>query len=166
MKRARAVYEAIGKMELVIVATFISLITLLVFVSALARFVGHPLNWAVDLSLLLFAWVVFLGADVALRHDDFIRVDLLINRFPMKVQKFLYYLYNIMAIGFFSLIVAFGFPLAIENAKRLFQTLGISYSWATISAPIGSILLILTIIVRLIDRWDEKEIVVVGREAI
>jgi C4-dicarboxylate transporter, DctQ subunit len=160
-------YEALGKVEEAVVVVFISFITFLIFVSAMTRTFGYPLNWAVDLSLLMFAWVVFLGADVALRHADFIRFDLVIKRLPQVVQKVLYYLYNLMAIGFFGLIIYYGFPLAFDNAKRLFQTLGVSYLWATLSAPVGSILLIITIIVKLVDNWGRKEVAVVeGSEAI
>jgi TRAP-type C4-dicarboxylate transport system permease small subunit len=148
------------------VSTFIAVITFLVFISAAARSARHPLNWAQDVSLLLFAWVVFLGADLALRKADFVRVDMLVGRFPEKVQKVLYYFMYLLAIGFLAILVIYGFPLSISNAKRLFQTLGISYSWATVSVPVGSILLIITIVLKLITRWKEKKIAVQGKEAI
>ncbi len=163
----RKAYEGLGKVEEAIVVVFITFITFLIFISALTRTFGYPVNWATDLSLLMFAWVVFLGADVALRHADFIRFDLLIKKMPQVVQNVLYYVFNLMAIGFFGLIVFYGFPLAFDNAKRLFQTLGVSYLWATLSAPVGSILLILTILTKLIDNWGRKEVMVKsGSEAI
>ncbi|MCL2018877.1 MAG: TRAP transporter small permease [Oscillospiraceae bacterium] len=154
-------YRLFCKAEEIIVSLFIVAITLLVFSSAILRTINHPINWAQDLSLLLFAWVVFLSGDVALRRADFLRVDMLARKFPLKMQEFLYWLWYIIAIGFLGILVVYGIPLAIENAKRPFQTLGLSYSWATMSVPVGSALMIVTIIIKLVMRHkgqksDEK----------
>ena len=166
MNGLKKFYALYCKAEEFIVASFIVIVTALVFLSAVARTIKHPINWAQDVSLLLFAWVVFLGADVALRRSDFVRVDMLIGRFSAKVQKFFYYLWYICAIAFLGLLVRYGIPLSLDNSKRLFQTLGISYSWATISVPVGSLLLIITIVIKLVSRWNEKEITVDAKEAI
>jgi TRAP-type C4-dicarboxylate transport system permease small subunit len=115
------------------------------------------LNWAPDIALLLLAWVVFLGADIALRRSDFIRVDILVRRFSVKVQKFLYYLYYVAIIMFLGLLVRFGIPLAIDNYRRTFQALEISYAWATISAPVGAFFMIITIILKLVKKWNVSD---------
>ena len=166
MKTIAAIYHGFCKVEETIVAVFVAAITFLVFVSALARGIGHPLNWATDTSLLLLSWVIFLGADSALRRSDFIRVDMLMMRFSLKVQKLLYYLFYVIAILFLLVLVRYGVPLALENTKRNFQGMEISYSWATISVPIGAFLMIITIVLKLIRRRKEKEILSEGKEAI
>ena len=166
MKILGAIYRVFCKVEETIVAVFVAVITFLIFISALARGAGHPINWAPDTSLLLLSWVVFLGADTALRRADFIRVDMLLLRFPLKLQKFLYYFYYIAVILFLLLLIRFGIPLSLANTKRNFQGMEISYSWATISAPVGAALMILTIILKLRRRWKEKVIKSEGREAI
>jgi TRAP-type C4-dicarboxylate transport system permease small subunit len=166
MGTLKTFYRAVCKVEEFLVAFFVAVITFLVFISAVARTVKHPLNWAQDVSLLLFAWVVFLGADLALRHADFVRVDMLVMRFPQKVQKILYYFMYAVAIVFLGVLIVYGIPLSIDNSKRLFQTLGISYSWATISVPAGSVFLIITIVLKLIGHWKDKTITVAAKEAI
>ncbi|GHV21475.1 C4-dicarboxylate ABC transporter [Spirochaetia bacterium] len=166
MKALKAFYKIFCKVEEILVSAFIAFITFLVFASAVARTVKHPINWAQDISLLLFAWVVFFAADVALRRADFVRVDMLVTRFPAKVQKILYYIMYGISIVFLGVLVRFGIPLSMDNSKRLFQTLGISYSWATISVPIGAILLTITIVLKLIAHRKEEKIVVQAKEAI
>jgi TRAP-type C4-dicarboxylate transport system permease small subunit len=166
MKIIKTLYGHFCRLEEMLVSLFIAVITFLVFISAIARGLKHPLNWATDVSMLLFAWVVFLGADAALRKADFVRVDMLVIRLPLKVQKFLYYFMYVLSIGFLFVLVRFGIPLAIENSKRLFQTLGISYSWAAISAPVGAVLMIITIIIKLVSHWKDKAITVESKEAI
>jgi C4-dicarboxylate transporter, DctQ subunit len=166
MKIFGAIYRGFCKVEETIVAVFVATITFLIFISAVARSFGHPINWAPDTSLLLLSWVVFLGADTALRRADFIRVDMLLLRFPLKLQKFLYYFYYVLVILFLLLLIRFGVPLSLANTKRNFQGMQISYSWATISAPVGAMLMILTIILKLINRWKDREIKSEGKEAI
>lgn len=131
--------------------TLLCTISGLVFVSAVARTIRKPLNWAQDVSLLLFAWLVFLGADSVLRKQDFISVEMLVKIFPKKVRTFLYYFWYGVALVFLGVLVRYGIPLCLLNAKRLFQTLGISYSWATASVPVGSIFLIITIVIKLVQ---------------
>jgi TRAP-type C4-dicarboxylate transport system permease small subunit len=166
MKLLKTLYKGLCRVEEFLVSLFIVILTFLVFLSALARSIKHPINWAQDISLLLFAWVVFLGADLALQKADFLRVDMLMRLFPRKIQKFLYYFFYVVVIGFLGLLVWHGIALSLSNAKRLFQTLEISYSWATISVPVGSILLGITIIIRLVKYRKNAVITVNGKEAI
>ena len=165
MKVIANIYKWFCLIEETVVASFVAIITFLIFISAIARGLSYPLNWAPDTSLLLLAWVVFLGADIALRRADFIRVDIFLRKFPVKVKKFLYYLYYVLIIMFLAMIVRYGIPLAIENSRRNFQALEISYSWATISAPVGSICMIITIILKLVKKWNVRDPQSEGKEA-
>ncbi len=126
-------------------------ITVLVFLSAVARTVGHPLNWAVDISLLLFAWQVFIGGDIAVRNTNLIGVEILADKFPPRVQKILKISFFILIIMFLSVLVYFGVPLLLQNWKRLFQVLPISYSWCTLSVPVGALLMIISSGIRLFE---------------
>lgn len=153
----RKVYDTFCRIEEIIAGSFIVIVTSLVFLSAVARTIKHPINWAQDVSLLLFAWTVFLGADVALRDSSFVNVDMFITRLPQKIQTVLFYLWNTFIMGFLILLVRFGIPLSLENSKRLFQTLGISYSWASISVPIGSLFMVLTIFLKMLAHRKKLE---------
>ena len=153
MDAVKKFYRFFCMAEEAAVALCIVVITLLVFISAIMRTINHPINWAQDFSLLLFAWLVFLGADIALRRSDFLRVDILFNRLPYKLQDMLYYTWYILALLFLCILVRYGVFLAIENTKRTFGAMTISYSWATISVPIGSALMIVTIIIKLVSRF-------------
>jgi TRAP-type C4-dicarboxylate transport system permease small subunit len=144
-------YTIFCKLKDITAMIFLCAISGLVFISAIARTLKRPLNWAPDVSLLLFAWLVFLGADAVLRKQDFISVEILVKVFPQKVRTFLYYLWYGLALVFLGILVRYGIPLCIQNAKRLFQTLGISYSWATASVPVGSVFLIITIVIKLVQ---------------
>ena len=80
-------YTFICRAEEFLTSFALCAITFLVFVSAIGRFVGYPINWAIDISLLLFAWGAFLGADIGIRKDRVINVDFLTSKMPLPVQK-------------------------------------------------------------------------------
>lgn len=166
MRSVKKAYQLFCRLEQGFVAVLIVAITVLIFGSAVARTLGHPLNITIDLALLMFAWVVFIGADVSLKQADFLRVEIVLKTFPLKLQKLLYYVFSAAAIVVLALIVYLGVPLAMSNAARLFQTLGISYAWATISAPVGCALMILTIVLKMIKHRGDTEITLVQSEAI
>ncbi|TYP58813.1 TRAP-type C4-dicarboxylate transport system permease small subunit [Thermosediminibacter litoriperuensis] len=126
------------------VQVFLCAVVFLVFSSAICRTLKFPINWAIDLSLLLFAWTVFLGADMALRNTDLVNVDMIIKQLSPGARKGLYILWQIVILAFLASLVLYGIPLSLESSKRLFQTLGISYSWATISVPVGSFLMMIS----------------------
>lgn len=63
------------------------LVIILVFISAVLRGVGYPLNWTVDLAQMLFAWTIFLGADIALRDNNLVKIDFIISLLSSKWKK-------------------------------------------------------------------------------
>jgi C4-dicarboxylate transporter, DctQ subunit len=142
-------YGYFCKLEETLVKSFLVAITFLVFISAIFRTMKYPLNWAVDLSMLLFAWVVFLGANMALRNTELVNVDLFINKFSQKIRKSIYIFWNVIIILFLIFLIWHGIPLALESTNRQFQTLGISYSWATISVPVGAALMIISTCIKI-----------------
>ncbi|OUM99472.1 MAG: ABC transporter substrate-binding protein [Paenibacillaceae bacterium ZCTH02-B3] len=152
----KKMYAIFCKLEETLVKACVCAVALLVFLSAVFRTFKHPINWAVDLSLLLFAWAVFLGADMALRNTDLVKVDMIVNWMPAKARKILQLVWNLLIMAFLAMVVWYGVHLALDNTKRLFQTLGISYSWATFSVPIGSAFMLVTMILKTVALWKRE----------
>ena len=149
-------YGFFCKAEEIVVAALTFAIMVLVFSGAVMRTIGNPINWAVDLSLLLFAWLIFLGADVAIRTTDLVSIDLVIKRFPGIVQDIVFVGGTILALIFLYVLMRYGVPLAIENYERPFHSLGISFSYATIAAPVGSFLISISLIIRLVGKFKSR----------
>ena len=135
----------IHKTEEVLAQVFLAMTTLAVFAGGLGRFLGYPLGWSMDLATFCFAWAVFLSADVALRQERHVSVELLARRLPPKGQLGLK-LVNLGLIALFLLaLLVYGLELAYSTRFRTFQGIpGLSYTWVTLSVPVGSLLLLLT----------------------
>jgi TRAP-type C4-dicarboxylate transport system permease small subunit len=138
-------FRALGLVELRFAQVCIVLMTLLVLTSAIARTAGEPLSWTVDLATFTFAWAVFVGADVAWRRDRMVSIDLLVDRFPERVQGVVRLLNYALIAAFLVALVVTGLRLSYTAYDRSFSGLPwLSYTWVTIAVPVGSLLMLYT----------------------
>ena len=148
----KKIYQKFCRFEEQLALVLLAGLTLLVFISALMRTFKHPLNWAQDVALVAFAWLIFIGGDVAVRGTGLIGVDLLVNKFPKSVQKWLDVFYKILIIAFLCVLVFYGSRMVSQGWSRKITALGISYGWVTMAVPVGSFLMIISTIISLIKR--------------
>ena len=153
----KKVYESFVKAEEAIACLLLAGIVVLMFLSAVLRKAGLPINWAGDTSLLLFTWSCFLGADLAVREKSLVNVDMLLKRFPVKVQKAIRIACQIASIALLVSFMIFGVPLCIESAARKFSNMNLSYSWATSSVPVGSALIIITSVLNIFKMFRSED---------
>lgn len=132
------------KVEEILAAGLLCLISVLVFGSAIARTIGVPINWAQDIALLAFAWLTFLGADVVAKSGRLINIDMLTNKLPKIIQKLLGIVFDMMILLFLFILIVYGFLLVSQSWSRMFNTLKLSYAWCTLSVPVGALLLFTT----------------------
>ncbi len=148
----KKVYNAYCKAEEFLFSFLFSAMVALVFSSAIARGIGKPLAWSLDVAQLLLCWTSLVGADVAFRHDKFIGLDLFTRKMPVKVQKVLEIVVLVLMQVAFCIFIYYGVMLSIKSWKRSFQTLPISYSFITIALPVMSTLMTLTNILKIINK--------------
>jgi TRAP-type transport system small permease protein len=148
----RQAYRLLGVVETVVAGGFLVLMVGLIFGGGLARLAATPLNWTNDLATCLFAWSCFLCADLAWRKGGLMAIELATERLPARAQQIVAYA-NLSIIGAFLLyaIVA-GLYLSWVSRARTFQGIAdVSYSWVTMSLPVGAALLLLTTIAKAVE---------------
>jgi TRAP-type C4-dicarboxylate transport system permease small subunit len=122
----------------------------LVFLAALTRFFGMPINWSVEIAQALFVWVIYLGANQAWRNSRHIGVDLVYMRLGARVRFTLdLVIYIIIAVFLVSLIIG-GIYVSVVNVRRVLNALPISYSFVTMAVPFGSFLMLMTTIEKIV----------------
>ena len=121
----KKVYNAYCKAEEFLFSFLFAVMVALVFSSAIARGIGKPLAWSLDVAQLLLWWTSLVGAEI---------VVLVL----MQVA--------------FCIFIYYGVMLSIKSWKRSFQTLPISYSFVTIALPVMSTLMTLTNILKITDK--------------
>ena len=145
-------YKAFCKFEEVLAMLLLGGLAALVFISALMRTFKHPLNWAQDIALVAFAWMIFFGSDIAVRGSGLIGIDMLVKHFPNNVRKTIDIIFKIMILVFLCILVFYGIRMTVTGWKRQITALGISYGWVTMAVPTGAFFMIISTTLKLIER--------------
>ena len=149
----------IKRAEAAIVAVLLGAIVILVFVSAILRmeWIGVSIAWNIDMAQLLFGWAVFLGADLAYKHNAHIGMDILAKKLPFAARRAVNLVLLAAIAAFLGIITIFGFYLVAENAERLYASLQISYSYVVVSVPVGCCLMLFTTALKIRDAIKAKD---------
>jgi TRAP-type C4-dicarboxylate transport system permease small subunit len=143
-------HERVGRLEALIAAIFLLLMVLMIFGGGLARLASHPQNWTIDFATCLFAWACFLCADIAWRRDGLMSIELVTERLPPAARRFLLTVNYLLIATFLVYLIYAGLTLSWASRARSFQGIPwISYSWVTMSLPIGAALLLFTTVLKI-----------------
>ncbi len=142
-------HDRLMRLEESLAMAFLAITTVLVFVGAIARTIGHPLIWAIDIAQLSFVWACVLGADIALKRNVHIEIDILVRTFSRGVRRVLAIAFLIMISAFLATLVYLGVQLTLLNLERPLGDVGISYGFVTSAIPVGALLMLGTALRRL-----------------
>lgn len=143
--RPGGLFYLLGRVELRFAQICVVLMTALVLTSAVARTVGTPMNWTVDLATFTFAWAVFIGSDVAWRRDRMVSIDILVDRLPAVPRELVRLVCTVLIAVLLAALVVTGTTLAIDASDRSFDGVPwLSYTWPTLAVPVGSLLMLIT----------------------
>ncbi len=153
----KQIYEYICRGEIFFVKVLFVFLAGLVFSAAFSRTIGYPINWSVDMAVCLFAWCTFLGADIALRNNKLMKLDYFVKKLPSPSQPYIE-IFNLLVMAIFLVaLIGFGIWLTYTTRFRTFQGIpGFSYSWVTLSVPVGGLLMLVTTLLRIRGIWINK----------
>lgn len=149
--------DVLIKMELLLCEVLIVVLVAVVFLNAVLRLFDSPINWSNDVAQLIFIWISFIGADLALKKDRHSGVDVIVKKFPAKVNKVLEIVTYLLIIVFLAVIGRAAGNLAVTNIARKFNSLPLSYSSVTFAVPVGCVLLGFTCVMKLITIISGRE---------
>ena len=106
LEKFSAYLERVVKASLIL-----SMTAIIVFVNLAVFFryvISAPLTWTTELSSYLLVYTVLFGAAIALRHNQFVKVEALLNLLPKHLKVLLVILTRVMIALF--LVVCIGSP--------------------------------------------------------
>ncbi len=144
MKR---LFEIIDIIEVKVCQFLLALIVSLVFFSALLRYIGYPINWTNALASGLFVWLIYIGADRALRKRRHIGMGFFIERLPDKPRFILSIVTDISILMFLIYVCYLGIKMTTANTGRVFEELFfLSYAVVIAAIPVGTFLMCFTLL--------------------
>lgn len=163
----RNVSRHIIRIETAFAGTCLSTSTVLIFIAAVARSFDHPINWALDISLFLFAWATFVSADVAYRDDKLVNLDIFSHRLADRTAALLKIGVYFVILLFLAALVIYGGRLVYVSRARAFQGIPtVSFSWVTLSIPVGAALMIQTTMEKIRALVRGESVTMDAREAL
>src|SRR6201991_1275713 len=129
----------------------------ILFAGVIARYVLHqPLIWSDELASMLFLWLAMLGAAVAFRRAEHMRMTAVIGSATPRVRFYLDVVATCAALAFLLLIVHPAYDYAYEESFITTPALQISNSWRAAALPVGIGLMALFALLRLAREGNLK----------
>ncbi|MFB5662228.1 TRAP transporter small permease [Alteribacillus sp. HJP-4] len=153
----RTLVNTLTTIEEIVTKLLLAAIVLLVFYSAMVRWAGFPVAWSVEMAQLLFIWLVFIGANQALRKNRHIGIDFFVLKLPPVMQTIVFVVANLIIAVFLLFCVIYGLEHSLSNSLRQVQNLDLSYSYITASIPVGCTLMLITLLVKWISYFIRKQ---------
>jgi len=149
-------YEQVCFAEAVLAQFFLVVMVVLIFSAGIARLIGHPINWTIDVATCVFAWACFLSADVAWRRGKLMSVDVITKHLSERAQRTFRMVNYAILTAFLLYLIPAGLYLAWVSRERSFQGIPqFSYSWVTMSVPVCGTLLLITTLLKLRDEFRD-----------
>ena len=127
------------------------------FAGVVSRYVlQRPLIWSDELASILFLWLAMLGAVVAFRRSEHMRMTAVVASARPAVRAWLDVAATCAALAFLLLVVVPSYQYAYEESFITTPALQISNSWRAAALPVGVCLMALFAVLRLLrvgDLW-------------
>ncbi|NML44317.1 TRAP transporter large permease subunit [Ramlibacter sp. G-1-2-2] len=141
-----------------------SLVLVEIFVllaGVIARYVFQkPLVWSDELASLLFLWLSMLGAVVALRRGEHMRMTGLVSRVGPRAQALLETLALTVPLAFLAMVLWPAFEYASEEMPVVSPAMEISNGWRATAIPVGLGLMAIMALLRLARLHEGRRIAV------
>ena len=157
---ARGIHKAleyISKAVDLIVVLCAGLMVICVAINVFARYcLKIGIVWIEEFSTLMFVWVVFLGAFIALRNKAHLALGIVVNHLPPQLRKIDRVVVLVLASAFLYAMSGGGVILvrSVLQFRQRTAILRISSGWISACIPASGILMLLEVVRILICREE------------
>ena len=149
---AASVDATLGRLVEIAAALLVVVEVVVLLAGVTARYAFRaPLVWSDELASILFLWLAMLGAVVAFRRNEHMRMTAVIGMVSPPVRAFLDVVAIVAALAFLLVVVEPAFELAGEETLITTPALGITNAWRAAALPVGMGLMILVAVLRLME---------------
>jgi TRAP-type C4-dicarboxylate transport system permease small subunit len=97
-------------------------------------------TWVEQSSLLLVAYITFLGAAVGVRRNTHLNIDFVREAFPPLPRQVMRHIADLLVMTFGGLMAWEGYRLVVTNLDRMIPMIGLSEAWRALPMAIGGAL--------------------------
>jgi tripartite ATP-independent transporter DctM subunit len=127
----------------------------ILFAGVISRYVMHqPLIWSDELASILFLWLAMLGAVVAFRRAEHMRMTAVVASAGPKMWAYLDVVATCAALAFLLMILRPAYEYAYEESFITTPALQIPNTWRAAALPVGTCLMAVFALLRLFRSAD------------
>jgi tripartite ATP-independent transporter DctM subunit len=157
--RAARIDRIAGSVIESVAAALVLVEIVVLFAGVVARYVFHaPLVWSDELASIFFLWLSMLGAVVALRRGEHMRMTAVVGNVSPPARRMLEALAIAASLAFLVLVMHPAFEYADEERFIVTPALEISNAWRAAAIPVGVGLMIVFGALRLLRFSTFREI--------
>ncbi len=145
-----AVESSLGAFVEILAAGLVGAEILILFGGVVSRYVfNRPLVWSDELASTLFLWLAMLGAVIAFRRDEHMRMTACVGSLPRPWRAALDTFATGAALAFLSLVAWPAYQYALYQLPITTSALEITDTWRAAAMPVGVALMIVFAVLRL-----------------
>jgi tripartite ATP-independent transporter DctM subunit len=142
--------SVLGAVVEILAATLVAAEIVILFSGVVARYVlNHPLIWSDELASILFLWLAMLGAVIAFRRDEHMRMTAAVGSLPAPTRATFDLFATCAALAFLLLIAWPAYEYAQEETFITTPALGLNNAWRAAALPSGIALMAIFAVLRI-----------------
>ena len=155
--RAASLESALAKVVEIPAALLVVAEIVILFAGVVARYgLRSPLIWSDELASILFLWLAMLGAAVAFRRSEHMRMTAIVAGAGPAMRAYLDVVATCAALAFLLMIAWPSYQYAYEESFITTPALQIANVWRAAALPVGIALMALFALLRLARAGDPK----------
>jgi len=158
-RAAHAIERWVGTTVELVVAALIAIEIGILLAGVVSRyFLNAPITWTDEAASILFLWLASLGAVVALRRGEHMRMTALVAKVSPRARELLDTIGIAATLAYLLMVVHPAYEYAVEEAMVTTPSLEISNAWRVSALPVGLALMALLAVIRLVKLGDWQRV--------
>jgi TRAP-type C4-dicarboxylate transport system permease small subunit len=156
-----ALESVLGAVVEILAATLVAAEIVILFSGVVARYVlNHPLIWSDELASILFLWLAMLGAAIAFRRDEHMRMTAAVASMSAPTRATFDLFATCAALAFLLLIAWPAYEYAQEETFITTPALGLNNAWRAAALPGGIALMAVFAALRVIRAGSPRSVAI------
>ncbi|WP_129600641.1 TRAP transporter small permease [Anaerophilus nitritogenes] len=146
------VLKALDKIEdTVLITMFMAMVGVICFQVIMRYVFNNSLSWSEELGKFLFVWLSWLGISIGHRRKEHIKITLLIDKLPYKLNKLAEAISELIVIVICGITMYYGFTMINIQMNIPYAGIKISTAWGYLSLVLGCAIFIIRAAVYLLE---------------
>jgi len=133
--------------EALVIALLATMAGVLMLEVALRFSVRMSLSWVSEFARYAMVWMTFLGAALALKDREHIRVAFFVSLLPRMARRQALIAINVVLLVFLAALIRFSIAIVTIEMSMRTSALEIPFGWVVAAAPVSGVLMMLYLLI-------------------